>query len=379
MNSLPPDSPGVRAYAGLPDAASDLNLQIGGNPPADWDDLLRSDPDADFFHTSSWTGAVSRCYREKTSLWLTVRLGDRLAAGMAVVHTDGRWVDLLESSIQGTSGGPLIARDLPVDLAGSLFLLLVDHFHQLRSGLLGSLSLSLNPGHESRFGNLLADDSRWVRHDHPTAVVSLEGGFDAVQGGRRKMTKRKERNRAEKRGVAVTISQDPALLAEYYPIYERACGNWGIEPTPVSLLQDLLSGPSDEPEQVGDQAGEAFFTCVTLEGTVIGGHLNLCYGDRVVAWNGVTDPRYGRRYFPATAAIWADLEESCRRGARWLDLGGSGNDTKLEEFKSHFGACEQVRGWYTSDTFALRVLRAGRDRWRRSKAGRLPDKTVGES
>jgi len=352
--------------AGLPGAGSDLNLQIGGEPPADWDDLLKADMDADFFHTSVWTTAVGRCYGDKTTLWLTVRLRDRLVGGMAVLHTRGGRVDLLESNILGTSGGPVIARDLPVDFAGSLFLLLVDHFHQLRSGLLGSLSLSLNPGHEKRFGHLLVDDFRWIRHDHPTAVVPLVGGFEVVQGGRQKKTKRTEGTRALKRGVEVEISRDPELLAEYYPLYLQATKRWGVEPTPLSLLRELLIGPPGSEGQVE----QVFFTCVTLDGRVIGGHLNLHYGDRVIAWNGVTDPNLARQYFPATAAIWADLEESCRRGALWLDLGGSGGDAKLKEFKRHFGAQEQARGWYTSDTIALRLLRFGRDSWRRLTRGR---------
>lgn len=353
---MPAESPAI-----LPGADTDLNLSIGAEPPPDWDDVLRRDPDADYFHTAAWTGAVGRCYPAKTPLWLTVRLRDRLVAGLAALHTGGGRVDLTESSIQGTSGGPVIARDLPVDLADSLFLLLVDHFHQLRSGLLGSLSLSLNPGHEARYGELLIDDARWVRRDHPTAVVLLEGGFEAVLSGGRTKTKRKERSRSARHGVEVSISRDPALVAEYYPIYERAARVWNIPPAPLPFLQELLAGrPAD-----GVGGGDAFFTCVSLAGNVIGGHLNLVYGDRVIAWNGVTDPQFATPYYPATAAIWADVEESCRRGARWLDLGGSGGDEKLEEFKRHFGAQVQSRGWYTSDTLALRLARAGRDRWRR--------------
>ena len=102
---------------------------------------------------------------------------------------------------------------------------------------------------------------------------------------------------------------------------------------------------------------------------MIGGHLNLHYGDRVIAWNGVTDPALARTHFPATAAIWGDLVESCARGARWLDLGGSGGVIRLEDFKRSFGAREQERGWYTSDAPALSLLRSLRDRWRQRGGG----------
>ena len=346
---------------GLVGEGAGPTLEIGGEAPSDWDDVVAADPDADFFHTRAWTRIAGRCYADKMPLWLTVRIQERLVGGMAVLHTRGRRVDLLESSLEGTSGGPVIARDLPVDFAGSLFLLLIDHFHQLRSGLLGSLSLSLNPGHEERFGPLLAGDPRWVRHPHPAAVISLAGGMKEVEMARMKKNKRNERNRALKRGVEVTITRDPELVAEYYPLYLQAAEKWGVVAAPLAFLQELLAGTA----QADPGRGQAFFTCVRIEGRVVGGHLNLHYGDRVIAWNGVTDPEFASSHFPATAAIWGDLVESCRRGARWLDLGGSGGLLKLDEFKSSFGAEEQVRGWYVSDTAILRLLRGGRAGLRR--------------
>ncbi|MBU8870472.1 MAG: GNAT family N-acetyltransferase [Gemmatimonadales bacterium] len=342
--------------AGNPVNNAGLTIEIGDAAPSDWNELVASDPDSDYFHTRIWTETISRCYPDKISLWLTVRLQKRLVAGMAILHSIGRRVDLLESSLEGTSGGPIIARDLPVDFAGSLFMLLIDHFYQLRSGFLGSLSLSLNSGHEARFGFHLAGDSRWVRHEHSAAVISLAGGIDEVERGRMNKTKRNERNRALRRGVELEVTKDPELVAEYYPIYLRASEKWGIEPAPLILLQELLAASTDS----GPGEGRAFFTCVRIEGRVVGGHLNLHYGDRVIAWNGVTDPKFSREHFPATAAIWGDLVESCRRGASWLDLGGSGGVIKLDEFKQYFGAEEIVRGWYVSETLALRGLRAGR-------------------
>ncbi len=348
--------------------ASDLNIEIGQEAPSDWSELLAADSDADFFHTKTWTRSIGRCYPGKTPLWLTVRIRERLVGGMAIIHSPGRMVDHLESNIEGTSGGPLIARDIPVDMAASLFLLLVDHFHQMRSAWLGSLSLSLNSGHEERFGNLLSDDSRWIRHHHPAAVLSLAGGIDEVEQMRMNKTKRSERNRGLKRGVELEISQDPELLAQYYPVYLRASGKWGIEPAPLAFLQELLA-PSTGLD-VGQE--QVFFTCVRIKGRVVGGHLNLHFGDRVIAWTGVTDPEFSRYYYPSTVAIWGDIVESCRRGAQWLDLGGSGGQVKLGDFKRYLGAEEQVRGWYVSDTAALRLLRSGRAGMR-NLLGRSPE------
>lgn len=346
-------------------AADRLQVSLGAEAPADWEDLVASDPDADFFHTRAWTGSVAAAYPNRTALWLTARAGRRLVAGLAALERTGGRVELIESSLEGTSGGPLVAGDLPADFAETLARLLLDRFHELRAGLLGSLSVSLNAGHERRFGALLREDPRWRRHDHPAAVVPLEGGMEQIERERLNRTKRKERNRALRSGVEVTVTRDPGRVAAYYPVYLEAAGRWGVEPAPLELLQALLTLPDSE----NPGRGGAFFTCVELEGKVVGGHLNLVYGDRVTAWSGVTDPRLARSHFPATAAICNDLEEACRRGARQLDLGGSGGSANLETFKKAFGAVEEVRGWYTSDTIALRALRGVRDLLRGRPAG----------
>lgn len=346
-------------------ATGGLQVVLAGEAPDDWEELVAADPDADFFHTRAWTRAVAEAYPDRTALWLTVRTGARLAAGLAAVQTNGRRVELIESSLEGTSGGPLVAGDLPVDLAEALASLLLDRFFDLRAGWMGSLSLSLNAGHERRFGDLLHADGRWLRHEHPAAVIPLDGGIEVVERERVKKTKRNERNRALRRGVELTSTRDPERVAAYYPIYLEATGRWGVQPAPLSLLQALLDGP----DEAGAGRGTAFFTCVELEGRVVGGHLNLVYGDRVIAWNGVTDPAVASSHFPATAAIWGDLEESCRRGMRWLDLGGSGGVVKLETFKKSFGAIEEQRGWYTSETPELRLARGLRSRLGRRAGG----------
>jgi CelD/BcsL family acetyltransferase involved in cellulose biosynthesis len=151
------------------------------------------------------------------------------------------------------------------------------------------------------------------------------------------------------------------LVREYYGIYERAARHWGVEPAPLALLEALLNDPE----------GRVFFICVRFEGKVIGGHLNLHFGDRVLAWNGVTDPALARSHFPSTLCFWGDLAEACRRGAAWLDMGGSGGVDSLLGFKKYFGAELQMRGLYVRDSVAAGLFRRGRRLWR-SRPGAGP-------
>jgi len=206
----------------------------------------------------------------------------------------------------------------------------------------------------------LADGNvAWQRHDTPAAVIPLDGGLEFVEMNLMQKNKRNERNRALRRNARIEITNDPDRLAAYYPIYEKACERWMLPPAPLSFLQALLA----DANTVQPGMTRTFFTCVLLEDEVIGGHLNLQFKDRVIAWNGVTDPQYSRTHFPATLAVWGDLEESCRRGARLLDLGGSGGVVSLDGFKKHFGALSEIRGHYVLDSVGIKILRGGKKLW----------------
>jgi hypothetical protein len=335
---------------------ADSNLEVGVAvaAPADWPTLLDAAAAADYSHTSHWHDSFCAHRPGARQLWFTVRDQDQLVAGLGAVLSPAvrRLAGVvplhrLDSSVDGTSGGPLVHPDLSSATQDELFIALTDAFLARRPGGLATAALALNPLSEKRFGSLLVGRAGWVRHDSPTAMISLAGGLETVQSQRLVMNKRNERNRGLKRGAEVFATTDAALLDAYYPIYTRACAHWGHTPTPVGLLTDLLADPHDR----------VFLTCVRVEDQVIGGHLCLHLGQRVFAWNGVTDPAFARSHFPATLCFWGDLVEACRRGARWLDCGASGGVHSLTGFKKYFGAELQPRGYYVNDAASLRLLR----------------------
>lgn len=335
--------------------SGEVTVEVDDRAPEVWARLLAADPGADFFHTAAWSRLAGTHYPDTQPLWLSARCGGRLVGGLAALRRTRRRpllgkLDSLESSLEGTSGGPLIAADLLPDRQVEIFRLLIERLLELKLGHLSRCTVSLNANHETRFGGILRRDPRWVRRVVPAAVIDLQGGLEQVEKTLMKKNKRNERNRGLRRGLEVFATGDRQWLERYYPLYEAACSRWGQVPVPAPFLGALLDlGPE-----------HAFFTCVTLEGEVVGGHLNLVQGDRVIAWNGVTDPAYARSHFPATVAVWGDLQEACRRGARWLDLGGSGGVVSLAGFKQNFGAGMESRGFYVNATGGLKLLGGAR-------------------
>lgn len=344
------------------DNSSRLSIEVSHRAPTDWVDLLSRDPAAEYTHTRYWSDTVCGNLPDTDAVWLTARRSGSLVGGLtAVSRTSSRKVVGLplglrrvDSSFEGTSGGPVVAADLDAAEQDQVFAGLVGALAAQCPQVLGSCSMVLSAVTQERFGGLMGSLPAWAHQDTQTAVVSLSGGIDQVEKDKLVMNKRNERNRGLKRGAEVFVTDDAALLGEYYGIYDRASVHWGIDPVPQPLLQALLR----------DGDGRVFFTCVRLEGKVIGGHLNLHYGDKVLAWNGVTDPQFAKTHFPATLCFWGDMVEACRRGAAFLDLGGSGSVGSLSGFKKYFGAELQARGLYVLDSPATGLLKKGRDAWR---------------
>ena len=354
------------------DNVGPFSLDISDRAPDDWAGLLSRDPAAEFTHSQYWSDTVCSHLPGAGAVWLSLRRSGNLVGGLnAVGRTSTRKVlglplglKRLESSLDGTSGGPVIDGNLDVAEQDHVFGKLVDFLADQRRGLLGSCTMVLSPVQEERFGPAMLTRPGWARMDASAAVVSLPDSIDQRDNNPLVKNKRNECSRGLRRGAEVFVTYEEALLGEYYVIYERAARHWSIDPAPQSLLQALLR----------DGDGRVFFTCVRLEGKVIGGHLNLHYGDKVLAWNGVTDPRYARTHFPSTLCFWGDMVEACRRGAAWLDFGGSGGMASLASFKKYFGAELQVRGLYVRDSISVGLVKKGREILRSKGGASSPDR-----
>ncbi len=330
---------------------SDLCLTLSSEEPPDWNLLLEADPDSDFFHTTVWAKSLCKYYPGMKAIFMTARSGEKLVGGMVAFQhgsSGSRGLgERLDSGFDGTSGGPIPLADLPPSQQENIFLFLLSQFLKLRSRVLGVGTISLNAGHENRFGHILQEHESFSRRRVVGAVVDLTGGSEEVSVRQMSKNKRNERNRGLRSGAEIVITQDPRLVAEYYPIYESASAHWRIDPVPLAFLQDLLVSSS----------GQVFFVAIVFEGRVIGGHLNLHQGNRVIAWNGVTDPAFSRTQFPATLGVWGDIEEACRRQAKWLDMGASGGVVSLEGFKKYFGAILEERALYVNESLLFKTTR----------------------
>ncbi len=333
------------ASAAPSDEAAALRVARAAAPPPGWDDLAALGVGAGFFHGALWTGCIARHAPGARPLWLVATEAGRLVGGLAAVERRRGPFRLIESHYEGTAGGPAVAPELPPPRQDAVAGALLSAFARegRRPGVLAA-GVVLPPAADARWGPLAAR-AGLRRRAVPAAVLPLAGGVDAVEYGIFPKNRRNERNQALRRGLTAGVTtHDASLLEEYHGVYLAAARRWGVDPAPLPLLRALLLGG----------AGAVFLSWVRWEGRVVGGHFNLHHDGTVTAWNGATAPEHNDKH-PATLLVWTDIEEACRRGAAWLDLGGSGGVAGVARFKELLGAREEIRGRWESAAPAYRL------------------------
>jgi hypothetical protein len=324
-----------------------LRIVRDDRAPAAWDDFLTGVPAADVFCTTRWHEALLRHYHGSQALWLAAYQDDRLVGGLVATGRLRYGLRRCFSGIEGTSGGPLVAAELSSAERQGVFAELAAAYRVLLGGRTVTVTMSLPRDQEEEFGASLAAGEHWRCRQIIGAVIPVDGGVDHVDKYVLSNNRRNERNRALKRGCTAAASNDPDLLAEFYPIYQAATLGWGVEAVPLAFLHDLLTAPGSP----------ALLISIHHEGAVIGGHFCLVSGDRLVAWVGATLPRHNKQLFPATLIVWQEIVEACARGLQWVDLGGSGDITTLDRFKQLLGAQPEKRGHYTASVPWLSLAR----------------------
>lgn len=331
-------------------------VQVAANAPDGWDELCAADPSAQLTHSRAWNDLAATHYPAAHSVWLSVRDGGRLVAGLVLLARARRGLVRLESSFEGTTGGPIVAADCEPAVQDELRRAVVVAAASRLRGRTGLVAMTLAGAAREATAQGIAGP-RWRRDDYETAVVDCRGGLDQVGTELWTNNRRNERNRGLKRGATLHTGSDPDALAAWYPIYTRKAHQWAQAPVPLGFLQALLRACPDR----------VVFDHVRLAGEVVAGHLGYVSGGRLLAWQGAARPDLARSHFLTTLLYWRNVMTACERGLDAVDFGGSVGRDSLWDFKRRCGAEPEPRtqllgrSWYGHAHRRLAaLLRAGR-------------------
>lgn len=140
-------------------------------------------------------------------------------------------------------------------------------------------------------------------------------------------TIRNHTRKARRRGLRVRDAQGVDEIATYHEIYVRVARQkyWAfIYPPELSI--ELVQLPN-----------AARFLVAEYEGRIIGGGLFVRDGNSVMYLHGVNDRDYTTLY-PSCAVIDEAIRWACESGAAFMNLGNSGTNKTLAQFKSFWGA-----------------------------------------
>jgi CelD/BcsL family acetyltransferase involved in cellulose biosynthesis len=290
--------------------------------PPDWDRIVSASPAATGFHARGWLEAMAAWQPrfEARALGLALADGARLALPMLVRRGAlrrgpfGRGV----SSHPSTYGGPVCAERLLTETDWETFLDLLARAPLGRIECFGNPLQPLPPAAESRVG---------VREGE-THVIELESLPAAAREGYPPACRRAVR-KAEREGVTVARSSDPAGVGEYHALHRESVARWGQtaeQALPPGVLERLVHVP-----------GVELWCARGPDGRLAAGGLFLFARAHVVYWHGALCAELaGLR--PANLLHDALIEEARRRGARLYDFNPSAGLEGVRAFKESFGA-----------------------------------------
>jgi hypothetical protein len=308
-----------------------------------WQQLVEADPHACPFQLPEWTDAL--CAEGK---WQDVSRLYEFRSGRAVVLPLVRRNYLtqhvgFEGSLPKTWGyGGAIAAD--AIRSSELDSIVDDLLHS------APLHLSIRPN------PLLADTwsrsaaGRMTPTPRVAHVLDLSEGFEHIWrdcfSGRARRAVRK----AERAELTIERGTSGALMSDFYNLYNGWIIRRARERRIPRLIPQMRAEPPGKFSLVGRHLGERCRVLLArLDGHPVAGLILLVYRNSAIYWRGYSDLELTRRTCANNLLQRIAIEEACKEGCRYYDMGESGGVASLESFKEEFGARPRMFAEYSAE------------------------------
>lgn len=154
-------------------------------------------------------------------------------------------------------------------------------------------------------------------------IFDLKLGKDTLWRNLKKQT-RKNITRAIGKGITTEIGARDELKKIYQLLIERYSQQEKKSGLKLDYLLDLYDNSPDN----------FFIVIAKYDGKLVGGLINLLYGDNVMSWIGNTKSSI-KGYYPNDLLIWQSIEYACKKNfLHFIEIGA--NTRRLTEYKSNF-------------------------------------------
>jgi hypothetical protein len=201
-------------------------------------------------------------------------------------------------------------------------------------------------------------------------VLDLEGGFDRIWRDRFKGATRTDVRKAERAGLVVDHDTSGRLAGVYYDLYLDWIRHRAQERRlPASLMSWRASRiePLRKFQVVTGMLGDTCRIWVArLDGQPVAAVITLVYGTHAAYWRGFSNKHLAGSVAANSLLQRLAIEDACRAGCRYYNMGYSFGSPSLMAFKNRFGARPRQFPLYTFERIPLTQLEVRRQRLKRT-------------
>ena len=302
-----------------------------------WDWMFRSDPGAVVTQSLAWRDAVlaGDRYRDVSRLY-EFGGGRRIALPLVRRRHATAWTGTTASWPRAWGAGGPICQDGKVSVAEAAAVLA-----DVSGGTLAA-AIRLPEGAD---GAWLAAARGYQTEERAVHMLDLTGGFGEVWSHRFRGTARTAIRKAERAGLEVEVDRSGHALGVFFELYEKSIQRWAVmqhEPVALTRWRTIRATSPRMLAAVSRHFGKGCEIWVArADGTPIAAIVVLRSGTNAKYWRGAMDkelatPVRANEYLHSLA-----IEEACRGGCRWYEMGQSRPGSPLAAFKEKLGAVLQ--------------------------------------
>lgn len=324
-----------------------------------WDSLLHSDKGAAATQSLAWRDAVFATGRyQDMSLLYEFASGRQVVLPLARHRRRPPQAAVVVSWPQAWSVGGPISQDGLVSPAEAAAVLA----DVARRGTLAAqirLRYNADP-------NWLAQAGQFRIVKHGCYVLDLEGGFDHVWTHKFHGDARTAARKAERSGLEVEMDRSGRQLGVLCDLYEKSIRDRAArlhDPVWLTRAQMNRVAPVARPqmELVARHFGNDCVTWVARsKGQPVAALIVLRFGTHAHGWRIAADKELAHPMRASEYLHRLDIEEACREGYRYYNMGGAPEGSPLARYKKKFGAGMHFTHELYAEHLPVRIVRTAR-------------------
>lgn len=330
-------------------------------PRGVWESLYRSDENAVVSQSLAWRDAVFATDRHQdVSVLYEFPAGRQVVMPLARRRRQPPWATAVASWPQVWGIGGPISRGGQISPAEAA-VVLGDVARR------GTLAAAVTLRHDADRA-WLSQARQFHAEERGCYVVDLAGGFGQVWQRRFRSSTRRAVRKAERSGLEVEVDRSGRLLDVFHDLYQKSLSRWAAaqrEPlwfTRLRMNRVCYTTPGHLAVVARHFAEDCATWVAWYKGQPAAANIVLRSGAYAKYWRGAMDKEIAGPVRANDLLHRLAIEEACREGYRFYDMGGTEPGSSLARFKENLGATLQF-------THELRVERLPVYRARRLSAG----------